>query len=88
MGQLHGKKKIEKGLSSQKQRTIGLKDLKPKIHEGAGFRAHETKGRKKKRPSLPRLEDQKESSRKNWAGIPETAKGPRSLGCATQPKWE
>ena len=24
------------------------KDLKPKIHEGIGLRAHETKGRKKK----------------------------------------
>ena len=51
-------KKIENGLSSQKQRMVGLKDLKPKIHERVGFRAHETKGRKKG-PSLPRSEDQK-----------------------------
>ena len=43
-------KKLKKGLSSQKHRMVGLKDLKPKIHEGAGFRAHETKGRKKKGP--------------------------------------
>ena len=43
---------------------VGLKDLKPKIHEGAGFRAHETKGRKKG-SSLPRSENQKEFSRKN-----------------------
>ena len=41
----------------------------PKIHERKGLRAHETKGRKK-RPSLPRSEDQREPSGKNWAGIP------------------
>ena len=40
--------KIKKGLSSQKKRMVGPKDLKPKIHEGAGFRAYETEGRKKR----------------------------------------
>ena len=67
---------------------VGLKDLKPKIHERVGFKAHETKGRKKKGLSLPRSEDQKNFSRKNWARIPKTAKGPRSLGHVAQPKWD
>ena len=40
--------KIKKGLSSQKKRMVDPKDLKPKIHEGAGFRAYETEGRKKR----------------------------------------
>ena len=35
-----------------------LKRFKPKTYEGIGLRAHETKGRRKK-PSLPRLENQK-----------------------------
>ena len=61
-----------KGLSSpQGKRMVSPKDLKPKIHERTGRRAHETKGIKK-RPSLPRSEDKKkkESSGTDWAGIP------------------
>ena len=48
---------------------VSPKDLKPKIHERIGLRALETKKRKK-RPSLPRSKDQRESSGNNWAGIP------------------
>ena len=52
-----------KGLSSpQGKRMVSPKDLKPKIHEKA-------LGRRKERPSLPRSEDQRESSGKNSAMI-------------------
>ena len=38
--------KIKKGLSSQKKRMVGLKDLKPKIHKGVGFKGLWNRGKK------------------------------------------
>ena len=67
--------------------TTREKDGKSKRFEAQnpwkGLRAHETKGRKE-RPSLPRSEDQKESSGKNWAEILRGCQGLEILGaCST-----
>ena len=73
----------------QGRRMASPKDLKPKIHEEIGLRAHETKGRKK-RPSPPRSEDKKRKSlvERIKLGSPEDAKGSGSSEHATQLKWD
>ena len=43
--------KIKKGLSSQKKMVVDPKDLKPKIHEGAGFKSPWNRGKKEKGPA-------------------------------------
>ena len=48
--------KIKKGLSSQKKRMVGPKDLKPKIHEGVGFKSPRNRGKKEK---VPACQDQR-----------------------------
>ena len=49
------------------------KYLKPKTHEGTGLKAHEAEGRKEK--ALPTKINKRESSGKNWAGIPRGCQG-------------
>ena len=73
----------------QGKRMASQKDLKPKIHEEIGLRAHETKGRKK-RPSPLRLEDKKRKSpvERIKLGSPEDPKGSGSSEHATQLKWD
>ena len=73
----------------QGKRMASQKDLKPKIHEEIGLRAHETKGRKK-RPSPLRSEDKKRKSpvERTGPGSSEDAKGLRSSGRAAQLKWD
>ena len=71
-----------KGLSPpQGKRMVSPKDLEPKIHERIGLRAHETRGRKK-RPNLPRSEDQREF--RTGPGSLEAAKSSGSLGHAAE----
>ena len=71
-----------KGLSlPQGKRMVSPKDSEPKIHEKTGLRAHETRGRKK-RPNLPRSEDQREF--RIGSGSPEAAKSSGSSGHAAQ----
>ena len=60
---------------------VSPKDSEPKIHERTGLRAHETRGRKK-RPNLPRSEDQREF--RIGSGSPEAAKSSGFSGHAAQ----
>ena len=43
--------KLKKGLSSQKKRMVDPKDLKPKIHEGIGFKSPCNRRKKEKGPT-------------------------------------
>ena len=75
----------------QGKRMASPKDLKPKIHEEIGLRAHETKGRKK-RPSPPRSEDKRKKRKslgeRTGPRSLEDAKGSGSSRHAAQSKWD